>query len=80
MGLPCSRASRLDAPIALGIGGIGFAIASIGVHKVKTCSGTLLVGGFLVAAREMARGPAPPLKWWDGRRERALACAYTPGA
>ena len=39
-----NKAHPLDHPTTLGIGGIGCAIASEGVHKVKPCSWRLLVG------------------------------------
>jgi len=68
------RLQKLDHPTTLGIGGIGCAIASEGVHNVKPCSGRLLVGVPQVAAWVMTHGPAaPPLKWWGGRWERAHA-------
>jgi len=53
------RLQKLDHPTTLGIGDIGCATASGGVHKVKPCSWRLLVGVLQVVAWVMTRGPAP---------------------
>ena len=77
----CASATRLDHPITLGIGGIGYDIVSEGVHKVKPCAGRLIVGYAPGKERgHFSRSPdtSPETVVWE--KERTLACTYIPGA
>ena len=65
------RPQKLDHPTTLGIGGIGCAIASVGVHKVKPCSGRLLVGvapGCCVGDDAWPSTPSEIVGWEMGAR------------
>ena len=66
---PATRTGSSLPTTFLGISSIGCDIVSEGVHKVKPCSGRLLVGVPQVAALVMARGPvpgtSPEIVGWD---------------